>query len=107
MTTDIFTISPDTLVYEAVQLMLEHMIHQLVIITRGGARHRPVAIFTSGDAGGVGGRRIGTKLRNSEAQIRCSDYLRKLISIGSENEFDQKVNIVRRKVKDDRMPFRT
>lgn len=50
MTSEILTVSPDTLVHEAVQLMLEHRIHQLVIVTQGGAHRRPVAIFTSGDA---------------------------------------------------------
>ena len=83
MTTDIFTISPDTLVYEAVQLMLEHRIHQLVIVTRGGAHRRPVAIFTSGDAVALMAGESGPR---SAAQIRCSDCLRKIISICLDNE---------------------
>lgn len=87
MTPEIFTISPDTLVHEAVQLMLEHKIHQLVIVTQGGAHRRPVAIFTSGDAVAL---MAGESVPRSEAQIRCSDCLRKLISIGSDNEVGQK-----------------
>ena len=83
MTTDIFTISPDTLVYEAVQLMLEHRIHQLVIVTRGGAHRRPVAIFTSGDAVALMAGESGPR---SAAQIRCSDCLRKIISICLDDE---------------------
>ena len=83
MTTDIFTISPDTLVYEAVQLMLEHRIHQLVIVTQGGAHRRPVAIFTSGDAVAL---MAGESAPRSEAQIRCSACLRKIISICLDNE---------------------
>ena len=83
MTTDIFTISPDTLVYEAVQLMLEHRIHQLVIVTQGGAHRRPVAIFTSGDAVAL---MAGESAPRSAAQIRCSDCLRKIISICLDNE---------------------
>jgi len=79
MTADIFTISPDTLVHEAVQLMLEHRIHQLVIVTQGGAHRRPVAIFTSGDAVALMAGESGPR---SEAQIRCSECLRKLLSIG-------------------------
>ena len=78
MTADIFTISPDTLVHEAVQLMLEHRIHQLVIVTQGGAHRRPVAIFTSGDAVALMAGESGPR---SEAQIRCSECLRKLLSI--------------------------
>jgi len=83
MTTDIFTISPDTLIHEAVQLMLEHRIHQLVIVTRGGAHRRPVAIFTSGDAVAL---MAGESAPRSEAQIRCSSCLRKIISICLDNE---------------------
>ena len=83
MTTDIFTISPDTLVYEAVQLMLEHRIHQLVIVTQGGVHRRPVAIFTSGDAVAL---MAGESAPRSEAQIRCSACLRKIISICLDNE---------------------
>jgi len=87
MTAEILTVSPDSLVHEAVQLMLERMVHQLVIVTQAGAHRRPVAIFTSGDAvalmaGGSGPR--------SEAQIRCSACLRKLISIGSDKQVDGK-----------------
>ena len=87
MTADIFTISPHTLVHEAVQLMLEQRIHQLVIVTQGGAHRRPVAIFTSGDAVALMTGQSGPR---SEIQIRCSACLRKLISIGSVNEVGHK-----------------
>ncbi|HLB74746.1 MAG TPA: CBS domain-containing protein [Sedimentisphaerales bacterium] len=88
MTSEVFTVSPDTLVYEAVQLMLEHRIHQLVIVTQGGAHRRPVGIFTTGDAVALMAGESGPR---SEAQIRCSDCIRKFISIGSDKEVDGKV----------------
>lgn len=50
MSSKLLTVSADTLVHEAVQLMLEHKVHQLVIATQAGAHRRPVAIFTAGDA---------------------------------------------------------
>jgi len=78
MSPKILTISPDTLVHEAVQLMLEHKVHQLVIVTQAGAHRRPVAIFTSGD---VVALMAGKSRPQSEAQIRCSDCLRRLLSI--------------------------
>lgn len=78
MSPKILTISPDTLVHEAVQLMLEHRVHQLVIVTQAGAHRRPVAIFTSGDALAL---MAGKSAPRSEAQIRCSDCLRRLLSI--------------------------
>ena len=81
MSPKILTISPDTLVHEAVQLMLEHRVHQLVIVTQAGAHRRPVAIFTSGDAVALMAGESGPR---SEAQIRCSACLRKFISIGSD-----------------------
>jgi signal-transduction protein with cAMP-binding, CBS, and nucleotidyltransferase domain len=80
MSPEIFTVSPDTLVYEAVQLMLEQKIHQLVIVTQGGAHRRPVGIFTSGDAVIL---MAGESRPRSEAQIRCAECLRKLLSIDS------------------------
>jgi CBS domain-containing protein len=83
MTSDILTVSPETLIHEAVQLMLEHGVHQLVIITHGGIHRRPVAIFTSGDAVELMAGEVG---RRSEAQIRCSECLRRLLSIDPENE---------------------
>ncbi len=79
MTSEILTVSPDTLVHEAVQLMLERRIHQLVIVTKGGAHRRPVAIFTTGDAVALMAGKLGPQ---SEAQIRCSECLRRLLSIG-------------------------
>lgn len=87
MSPKILTISPDTLVYEAVQLMLEHRVHQLVIVTQAGAHRRPVAIFTAGDALAL---MAGESAPRSDAQIRCSDCLRKLISMGSDEEIDGK-----------------
>ena len=79
MTSEILTVSPDTLIHEAVQLMLERRVHQLVIVTKGGAHRRPVAIFTTGDAVALMAGKLGPQ---SEAQIRCSECLRKLLSIG-------------------------
>jgi len=87
MSPKILTVSPDTLVHEAVQLMLEHRVHQLVIVTQAGAHRRPVAIFTSGDALAL---MAGKSRPQSEAQIRCSDCLRKLISIGSDEKVGDK-----------------
>jgi len=83
MTPEILTVSPETLVHEAIQLMLEHGVHQLVIVTQGGIHRRPVAIFTSGDAVELMAGEVG---RRSEAQIRCSECLRRLLSIEPENE---------------------
>lgn len=87
MSPKILTVSPDTLVYEAVQLMLEHKVHQLAIVTQAGAHRRPVAIFTTGD---VVALMAGESGPQSEAQVRCSACLRKLISIGSDKEVDGK-----------------
>jgi CBS domain-containing protein len=80
MTSEIFTVSADTLVHEAVQLMLAHRIHQVVIVTEGSAHRRPVGIFTSGDVVALMAGESGPR---SEAQIRCAECLRKLLSIGS------------------------
>ena len=79
MSPKLFTVSPDTPVYDAVQLMLEHKVHQLVIVTEAGAHRRPVGIFTSGDAVALMAGQSGPK---SEAQIRCSECLRRLLSMG-------------------------
>jgi len=79
MSPKILTVSPDTLVHEAVQLMLERRVHQLVIVTKGGAHRRPVAIFTTGDAVALMAGKLGPQ---SEAQIRCSECLRRLLTIG-------------------------
>ena len=87
MTSEILTVSPDTSVREAVQLMLDRGIHQLVIVTRGGAHRRPVAIFTTGDAVALMAGKVGPQ---SEAQMRCSECLRRLISIGSDDEAGQR-----------------
>ena len=87
MSPKMLTVSPDTLVYEAVQLMLEHRVHQLVIVTQASAHRRPVAIFTIGDAVALMAGKSGPQ---SEAQIRCSACLRKLISIGPDKGVDDK-----------------
>ena len=73
------TVSPDTLLYDAIHLMLEHKVHQLVIVTEAGAHRRPVGIFTSGDVVSLMAGKSGPQ---SEAQIRCSECLRKLLSMG-------------------------
>lgn len=83
MTLEIITVSPETLVHEAVQLILEHGVHQLVIVTHGGIHRRPVAIFTSGDAVEIMAGEAG---RRSETQMRCSECLRRLLSIGSNED---------------------
>ncbi|MBC8482077.1 MAG: CBS domain-containing protein, partial [Planctomycetes bacterium] len=49
MSPKLLTVSPDTLVYDAIQIMLEHKVHQLVIVSGAGVHRRPVGIFTSGD----------------------------------------------------------
>lgn len=79
MSPKLHTVSPNTRVYDAIQLMLEHKVHQLVIVTEAGAHRRPVGIFTSGDAVALMAGQSGPK---SEAQIRCSECLRRLLSIG-------------------------
>lgn len=83
MSPKILTVSPDTLVYEAVQLMLEHRVHQLVIVTQAAAHRRPVAIFTTADAVAL---MAGKSEPQSEAQIRCSQCLSRFLSIGSDEK---------------------
>jgi len=78
MSPKLLTVSPATLVYDAIQSMLEHKIHQLVIVTKAGAHRRPVGIFTSGDVIALMAGKSGPQ---SEAQIRCSECLRKLLSM--------------------------
>ncbi len=82
MTPEILTVSPETLVHEAVQLFLGRGVHQLVIVTEGGTHRRPVAIFTTGDAVALMAGKTGPQ---SEAQMQCSECLRRLISIGSDD----------------------
>ncbi len=79
MSPKLLTVSPDTLVYDAIQSMLAHKVHQLVIVTKAGAHRRPVGIFTSGDVVALMAGKSGPQ---SEAQIRCSECLRKLLSMG-------------------------
>lgn len=50
MNSTLLTVSPDTLVRDAVQQMLTHRVHQLMIVTQADAHRRPVGIFTLGDA---------------------------------------------------------
>ncbi len=50
MSEELLTVSPSGSVKEAVQQMLDHKVHQLVITTEGGEHRRPVGIFTIGDA---------------------------------------------------------
>jgi CBS domain-containing protein len=83
MTSEILTVSADTLVHEAVQLILERGVHQLVIVTEGGTHRRPVAIFTTADVVALMADKSAPK---SEAQVRCSECLRRLLSIGQEGE---------------------
>ncbi len=85
MTPEILTVSPETPVHEAVQLLLARGVHQLVIVTEGGAHRRPVAIFTTADAVALMAGRVGPQ---SETQIKCSECLRRLISIGSDDRTD-------------------
>ena len=87
MSPKILTVSPDTLVYEAVQLMLAHRVHQLVIVTQADAHRRPVAIFTTGDAVAL---MAGKSDPQSEAQMRCSECLRKILSIGPDEGAEYK-----------------
>ena len=79
MSADVLTVVPDTLVHEAVQVMLVHRVHQLLIVTGGGAHRRPVGIFTSGDAVALMAGESGPR---TEAQMRCSECIRKLLSVG-------------------------
>lgn len=83
MTPEILTVSPDTLVHEAVQIILERGVHQLVIVTEGGTHRRPVGIFTTADAVAMMADKSAPQ---SEAQIRCGECLRRLLSIGPEGE---------------------
>ena len=72
------TVSPDTPVPQAVQQMLDGKIHQLVIVTQGGSHRRPVGIFTSGDAVSLMAREPGPR---TDAEVRCSDCIRRLLSV--------------------------
>jgi len=81
MSSGLHTVSPDTLVWQAVEQMLDRKIHQLVIVTRGGVHRRPVGIFTAGDAVALMAGESGPR---SDAQIRCSDCIRRLLSVGGD-----------------------
>ena len=81
MTPNLLTVLPDTKIHEAVQIMLAHRVHQLVIVTAGGAHHRPVGIYTVGDAVSLMAGESGPR---SEAQIRCSGCIRRFLAMGPE-----------------------
>lgn len=81
MSSGLLTVSPDTFIHEAVQLMLDKQVHQLVIVTEAGAHRRPVGIFTSGDAAALMAGESGPR---SEAQIRCSECIRRLLAMSPE-----------------------
>ena len=83
MSSGLCTVSPDTLVWQAVEQMLGQKIHQLVIVTQGGIHRRPVGIFTAGDAVTLMAGKSGPR---SDAQIRCSDCIRRLLSTGPNDE---------------------
>lgn len=78
MSSNLLTISPDSTVESAIIIMKKHHVHQLVIIIQGCAQKRPAGIFTSGDVIALMAGKSGPV---SEAQIRCSDCLRKQLSI--------------------------
>jgi len=78
MSSSLITVSPGTLVNDAVSQMLSRNVHQLVIVTEGGVHRRPVGVFTSGDAVALMAGESGPR---SEAQIRCSQCIRKYLSI--------------------------
>ena len=77
MSSSPFTVSPDTRVHEAVFTMLRHGVHQLVIVTEGGVHRRPVGVFTRGDAVAMMAGESGPR---SEAQVKCSDCIRRFLS---------------------------
>lgn len=77
------TVSPDTPVPQAVQQMLNRKIHQLVIVTQGGRHRRPVGIFTSGDAVSLMAGEPGPR---TDAEARCSDCIRRLLSVAEGEE---------------------
>jgi len=83
MTSDLITVSPDTFVHEAVQRMLASKVHQLVIVSGTGAHRRPVGILTIGDIVAMMAGRPGPQ---SEAQVRCSQCIRRLLGMPTETE---------------------
>ena len=84
MSAGLLTVLPDTLVHEAVQVMLDHGVHQLVIVTGGGVHRRPVGIFTSGDAVALMAGESGPR---SEAQIRCSECIRRFLAMSPDEKY--------------------
>jgi len=49
MTFPLLKVSPDATVREAVEQMVSHNVHQVVVVTQADAHRRPVGIFTSAD----------------------------------------------------------
>ena len=82
------TVAPDTLVWQAVEQILDHKIHQLVVVTEGGGHRRPVGIFTSGDAVALMAGESGPR---SDVQIRCSDCIRRLLSVAGDEKASDRV----------------
>jgi CBS domain-containing protein len=76
---ELYTVSPDTPVREAIGEMLGRGIHQLVVVTEGGRHRRPVGIFTGGDAVALMAGEPGPR---SDAQIRCGDCIRRMLWVG-------------------------
>jgi len=83
MSSRLSTVSPDTPVPQAVQQMLDRKIHQLVIVTQGGSHRRPVGIFTSGDAVSLMAGESGPR---TDAEVRCGDCIRRLLSVAEDEE---------------------
>lgn len=81
MSDSLYTISPDSTIETAIQIMKKYQVHQLVIVTQTCAMKRPAGILTSGDVMSLMADKPGPQ---SEAQIRCSDCLRKQLSIEPE-----------------------
>jgi CBS domain-containing protein len=78
MSSGLITVSPDTLVHEAVQQMLASKVHQLVIVSGAGVHRRPVGILTIGDVVAMMAGRPGPQ---SAAQVRCSQCIRRLLGM--------------------------
>jgi len=80
MSSGLITVSPDTRVHEAVQQMLASKVHQLVIVSGAGVHRRPVGILTIGDIVAIMAGRPGPQ---SEAQVRCSQCIRRLLGVSA------------------------
>lgn len=78
MSSKLLTAGPDTPVQEAAKNMLAHKIHQLVLVDSERSDLRPLGIFTLGDVVALMAGESGPK---SEAQIQCSECIRRLLSV--------------------------